>query len=109
MKEHGIAIISFGYFEYDFLEQIAVSVRQEFMVPVQLKEGHLDLSEFYDSARRQYNGNQLLMEVDKLYAGEFQKTFGLFCLFFLGLPLSFKTSCTKSKIFFGMIGWCLPS
>lgn len=78
MTEQGIVIVSFGYFEFDFLEKIADSVTREFMMPVLIREGHLDLSEFYDPARRQYNGNMLLMEVDRQYGSESNKTFGLF-------------------------------
>lgn len=78
MTEQGVELISFGYFENDFLEMIADSVTREFNIPVHIKEGHLDLSEFYDPARRQYNGNLLLKKVDNQYASESIKTFGLF-------------------------------
>lgn len=78
MTEQGIVIVSFGYFEHDFLERISDTVTREFMMPVQIREGHLDLSEFYDPARRQYNGNMLLMAVDRQYGSESTKTFGLF-------------------------------
>ena len=78
MNEKGVELISFGYFEKDFLGKIAGSVTREFNIPVHIKEGHLDLSEFYDPARRQYNGNLLLKEVDTQYASDSVKTFGLF-------------------------------
>lgn len=78
MIEKGVELISFGYFEDDFLEKIAHSVAREYNVEAQFREGHLDLSEFYDPARRQYNGNTLLQEVDRQYAAESSKTFGLF-------------------------------
>lgn len=78
MNEQNITLISFGYFEDKFLEKIADSVTREFNNPVQIKEGHLDLSEFYDPARRQYNGNLLLKEVDLQYAHESLKSVGLF-------------------------------
>jgi len=78
MTEQGVELISFGYFEDDFLEKIADSVTREFNIPIHIKEGHLDLSEFYDPARRQYNGNLLLKKVDNQYAVESLKTFGLF-------------------------------
>ncbi len=78
MNEQGISIISFGYFEHAFLEKIADSVSREFMLPVQIREGHFDLSEYYDPARRQYNGNLLLKEVDAKYSSDSGKTFGLF-------------------------------
>lgn len=78
MNEQGIALISFGYFEHDFLEKIADSVTREYALPVHIREGHFDLSEFYDPARRQYNGNMLLKEVDGQYSSDSLKTFGLF-------------------------------
>jgi archaemetzincin len=78
MNLHGIDLISFGYFENDFLEKVADSVNREYNLPVHIKEGHLDLSEYYDPGRRQYNGNQILIEVDKHYSSDSIKTFGLF-------------------------------
>lgn len=78
MNEQGIVLISFGYFERDFLDKIAISVTREYSLPVQIREGHLDLSEFYDPARRQYNGNLLLREIENQYSAESFKTFGLF-------------------------------
>jgi archaemetzincin len=78
MNEQGISLISFGYFEHDFLDKIVLAVNREFNQPVSHREGHLDLSEFYDSARRQYDGNRLLMAVDALHGMEHSKAFGLF-------------------------------
>ena len=73
-----ITLISFGYFEKDLLEKIAEMVTREFRCSLNIKEGHIDLSEFYDPARRQYNGNQLLKYVDAIHAPESSKTLGLF-------------------------------
>ncbi len=78
MIDQGIALISFGYFEKEFLDQVSNAVAREYFTPVQVREGHFDLSEYYDPARRQYNGNQLLIEVDRQYSGDGLKTFGLF-------------------------------
>jgi len=78
MNESHIELISFGYFENDFLEKLAGSVTREFTLPVQIKEGHLDLSEFYDPTRRQYNGNLLLKALDSQYSAARSKSFGLF-------------------------------
>ena len=71
-------MISFGYFEESFLKNVAEAVKQEFHASVNIKEGHLDLSEFYDPIRRQYNGTKLLREVDVLFSSESYKTLGLF-------------------------------
>ncbi|TRZ72723.1 MAG: hypothetical protein D4R97_05645 [Bacteroidetes bacterium] len=73
-----ITLISFGYIEKDFLEKIAEDVRREYILPVKIREGHLDLSEFHDPARRQYNGNNLLKVVDSMFSSESLKILGLF-------------------------------
>jgi len=78
MTLQNITLISFGYFEKEFLEKIAEAVKDEFNCPVTIKEGHIDLSEFYDSARRQYNGNALLKQVDSLSIPDSVKILGLF-------------------------------
>ena len=80
MNLQQITLISFGYFEKDFLELIAEDVTREFLLPVKIKEGHLDLSEFHDFARRQYNGNRLLKEVDSKFVADSAKTIGLFAV-----------------------------
>jgi len=61
-----------------FLEKVALAARSEYLVTVAIRETHLDLSEFYDPARRQYNGNELLKVVDSLAPPESSKTLGLF-------------------------------
>lgn len=73
-----ITLISFGVIEKNFLEKIAEDVRREFDLPVKIREGHLDLSEFHDPARRQYDGNNLLKAVDTLFSSASLKTLGLF-------------------------------
>ena len=78
MNQQHITLISFGYFEKDLLENLAEAVRNEFRYSVRIREGHLDLSEFYDPGRRQYNGNKLLMEIDSLLLPDSMKTIGLF-------------------------------
>ncbi|MBE3085704.1 MAG: archaemetzincin family Zn-dependent metalloprotease [Bacteroidetes bacterium] len=78
MDLQNITLISFGYFEEDFLKNIAEAVKHEFLFSVNIKEGHLDLSEFYDPGRRQYNGTKLLKEVDSIYSSDSDKSLGLF-------------------------------
>lgn len=73
-----ITLISFGYFEEGFLRTIAAAVEHEFLAAVTIREGRLDLSEFYDPVRRQYNGTKLLREIDSQYSGESLKILGLF-------------------------------
>jgi archaemetzincin len=78
MNLQNITLISFGYFGREILEKAADSVGQEFNCLVGIKEGHIDLSEFYDSARRQYNGNNLLKQVDAVSLPDSYKTLGIF-------------------------------
>lgn len=78
MNLQDITLISFGYFENDVLKKLADDISREFLVPVKIRDGHLDLSEFHDPARRQYNGDSLLKEVDSMYSGDTCKTIGLF-------------------------------
>ena len=78
MKLQNITLISYGYFDESFLNKIAEAVNNEFLLSVNIKEGHLDITEFYDPVRRQYNGNRLLKEVDTHFATDLNKTIGLF-------------------------------
>jgi archaemetzincin len=78
MNRTNITLISFGYFGKDIIEETFEAVKQEFSCSVNLKEGHLDLSEFYDNNRRQYNGNLLLRQVDSMQFPDSLKTIGLF-------------------------------
>lgn len=73
-----ILLISQGHFEKIFLEKIAKDVVGEFHLPVNLEESHIDLSEFYDPTRRQYDGNGLLKEIDSQFPSELIKKVGLF-------------------------------
>jgi archaemetzincin len=78
MNKPNITLITFAFLEKDFLDNIFKALQQEFQCSINLKEGHLDLSEFYDAERRQYNGNYLIKEVDSLYSSNSTKSIGLF-------------------------------
>jgi archaemetzincin len=78
MDVQNITLISFGYFDENFLRIIAEAVKQEFSFTVNIKEGRLDISEFYDPVRRQYNGTKLLKAVDSIYSSDSEKILGLF-------------------------------
>ncbi len=73
-----ISLISFGYFDSNLLRNMAEAVKKEFLLDVNIKEGHLDLSEFYDPTRRQYNGVKLVHEVETSFSSDSSKTIGLF-------------------------------
>jgi archaemetzincin len=78
MSLQNITLITFGQYEKDFLDHIVKAVSNEFQLPVRVKEGHLDLSDYYDATRRQYNGNSLLKEVNSMSSNDSLKTIGLF-------------------------------
>ena len=73
-----ITLISFGRFEKDFLQQISQAVQQEYMFKVMVIEGRLDLSDYYDPGRRQYDGTRLLKAVDQMVPVSSLKSLGLF-------------------------------
>jgi archaemetzincin len=78
MDAPNIIILSYAHFGNEFLEKISGAVQNEFKTPVIIKEMHIDLSEFYDAGRRQYNGNKLLREIDSLDFPGSSKNIGLF-------------------------------
>lgn len=78
MNPENITLISFGYFEKGLLEIICDDVEHEFSVPVKIRDGYLALSEYYDPARKQYNGNELLKVIELRFATDTTKTLGLF-------------------------------
>jgi len=78
MKEGYITLIPFGYFDAGLLERILGDVEGEFSVPVRIRDGFLDLTEFYHTARNQYDGNRLLTAINHSFGSESEKTLGLF-------------------------------
>jgi archaemetzincin len=78
MKPGNITLISFGYFRDDLPVKIMQDVENEYLIPVTTREGHLDISEFYNPMRNQYDGNLLLKEVENRFASNSQKTLALF-------------------------------
>ncbi len=78
MDPENITLISFGYFDQEIPEMIIPDISREFSLPVKTKTGNLDLSEFYDPSRRQYNGTAILHKIDKEFASGSSKTLGLF-------------------------------
>jgi len=80
LNQQYITLLSLSFFENKFLEDIGEVVKHEFFFPVSIKETRLDLSEFYDAARRQYNGNKLLKEIDAFDSPGSVKIMGLFSI-----------------------------
>jgi archaemetzincin len=73
-----ILFISFGQFDHDFLEKIAAAVNTEFGLAVDVDINHSDLNEYYDPARRQYDGNKLIKYIHSGYSAGKVKAIGLF-------------------------------
>ena len=73
-----ITLISFGDFDNFFLRNLAAKIYNEFLFSIQIKEAHLDLSDFYNPTRRQYDGNELLHHMEKKLSDDSSKTIGLF-------------------------------
>jgi len=78
LSKQSILLISHGNFEMDFVENIAREIGRIFFSPVNIEVGHIDLSEFYDPIRRQYNGNSLLSTVNSSSSNQYFKNIGLF-------------------------------
>jgi archaemetzincin len=78
MDLQNITLVSVGYIEEIFLKSVAEAAGREFCLPVSIREGYIDITEFFDPTRRQYNGNKLLKEIDTLFASDNTKTIGLF-------------------------------
>jgi len=75
-----ITLVSVGHIEEIFLKSVIEAAGREFGLPVGIREGHIDITEFYDPTRRQYNGTKLLKEIDDLFASDNTKTIGLFSI-----------------------------
>jgi archaemetzincin len=78
MEADTIILISFGYFDQPVLESAAIDTGRVFDLPVRIRDGNLDLSEFYDPSRRQYNGTILLKKIGAEFTAENEKTVALF-------------------------------
>lgn len=80
MQKHkqSILLISQGNFEKEFLEKIVIDISREFLYPVNIEESCIDINDFYDPMRRQYDGNRLLIEIDSISSPGIFKKVGLF-------------------------------
>jgi archaemetzincin len=95
-----ISLISFGNINQE-LTEIAADIARVFSVPVRTRNGNLDLSEFYDPARRQYNGNLLLKQMDQDFSVDQTKTL---CLFNVDLFIPILTYIFGQAYLGGNIG-----
>ena len=78
MDQPTVTIVSFAHFGKEFLEKIADTVEHELLCRVEIKERHLDLSEYFDAGRRQYNGDKLLRVINSMDFEGSTKTIALF-------------------------------
>jgi len=78
LKKQSILLFSDGHFEKEFLDKIALDIAQEYLFPVEVEEIHIDISDYYDPTRRQYDGNKLLKKIDSISSLEIIKQIGLF-------------------------------
>lgn len=78
MNPEHITIMLIGYPEKDFPKGILRHVASEFARPVVLKEKYCDLGDYFEPARRQYNANRILEEIENRYSGDAGKLLALF-------------------------------
>ena len=73
-----IKLITFGNFEKSFLEELGICISNEYNYPVSFEHMNVEINNYYDAVRRQYNGNELLKVVDSFFSDNFIKIIGLF-------------------------------
>ena len=78
MNSKSIQIIAFGQFELDLLKRIERDLMGIFEQQIIIEHNQLNLSEYYDAARHQYNANALLKVVTSLHENKFSRTIGIF-------------------------------
>lgn len=78
MSQRKISIISYGIFGKEILKGITDGVGQEFNAPIMYREGHIDLSNFYDPTRSQYDANALIKFINSISQDKHIITIGLF-------------------------------
>jgi len=78
LDKQKIVLISFGRFELGFFQRLAAAIQSELGIPVETAIDYSDLNNFYDPARRQYDGNKLIKYIHAEYNNDAIKTIGLF-------------------------------
>ncbi len=73
-----ITLITYGKFDTELLERMLSEIASDLGMPVKHLQGHIDMSEFYDAGRRQYDANRLITVVDASRPKDTFKTMGLF-------------------------------
>jgi archaemetzincin len=73
-----IKLIPVGLFDKILIEKVSIEIFRVYQKHVVIQELRIDLSEYYDAQRRQYNAHNLLKLIDEKYAEPNCKTIGLF-------------------------------
>lgn len=77
MEKQGIILVSCGLFDNKLLKSVARDVSLEFHFPVHIKECSVDIHQFYNPSRRQYDANGLLKMVSDPAPQEALKVIGM--------------------------------
>jgi len=78
MSLQTITFVSFGLFDREMLEKAAEAAMHEFQCNVVIRDGHIDLGEYFDASRRQYDGNRLIKVVQSLTFPDSDKPLAFF-------------------------------
>ncbi|MFC0875719.1 archaemetzincin family Zn-dependent metalloprotease [Saccharicrinis sp. FJH2] len=73
-----ITLITCGNFDMKYIDKVANTVKMVFHREVTIRNGNVELIEYYNPSRRQYNGDLLLKKVDSLRNPGENKIMGLF-------------------------------
>lgn len=66
MDTPSIIFITIGTFDEPCLERLGKFLEETYQMPVLLNKSNIDIEQFYDAMRRQYNANQMLQYLDGL-------------------------------------------
>lgn len=77
-NENTVTLASLGPFDRKTLEAIAEAITDELGMQVRIVEKRIDLSDYFDINRRQYDGNKLMKLVESEFADTSGKIVALF-------------------------------
>lgn len=77
MEKAGIILVSCGLFENKLVRKVASDVSSVFQVQVSIKECTLDVNQFYNPGRRQYDANAVLKMISENAPHDALKVIGM--------------------------------